>query len=46
MKAGDLVKIKYDGTLTVVKKIEGDWVHLHDEEVSFSADKLEVVSCG
>ena len=55
MKVGDLVRIKYDGVVALVVRIEDgaaghprygarSWVHLLDQPVPFRADKLEVVN--
>jgi len=46
VQVGDLVRIKYDGTVALVARIiDGDhpWIYLHTGE-SFRSDKLEVVS--
>jgi len=44
MKVGDLVKIIYDGTLTIVTEVTAEWIYLHGEDWAFKADKLEVLS--
>ena len=54
MKVGDLVRLKYDGTVRIVtggtvQALGGHtkpmtWVRLHDERMTFNADKLEVIN--
>lgn len=56
MKVGDLVKIKYDGVVALVTRIESvgnfyksvttptDWYYLLGQPVPFKASKLEVVN--
>jgi len=56
MRVGDLVKIKYDGVVAIVTRIEPMtnfyksiteptiWVFLHDQPVPFRPHTLEVVS--
>ena len=54
MKAGDLVRIKHDGKVSIVTKVKMQtleygtepmiWVSLHNERLTFNADKLEVLS--
>tara|TARA_B100002019_G_C20817923_1_gene379129 strand:- start:56 stop:223 length:168 start_codon:yes stop_codon:yes gene_type:complete len=55
MKVGDLVKIKYDGVVTIVTAIESIphrtgfegpdvWYSLLGQEISFRAAQLEVVT--
>ena len=49
MKVGDLVKLTYDGTITVITRItttlaDDPWYHLLGKETSFRAEKLEVIS--
>ena len=54
MRAGDLVKIKYDGKVRLVTEVEtvqfgsdehiNTWVHLHNERMIFKAEKLEVLN--
>ena len=58
MKVGDLVKIKYNGKLAIVTKVNiaqdlcdgygttvtSIWVHLHNERMTFKAEKLEVIN--
>ena len=54
MKAGDLVRIKYDGKVSIVTGVKVQslgghtkpmtWVRLHDERMTFNADKLEVIN--
>ena len=44
MKVGDLVKIIYDGTLTIVTEVTANWIYVYDEEWAFKADKLELVN--
>ena len=50
MKTGDLVKIKYDGSVGLVVRIDDEclfgaapWIYLHTGE-SFRATNLEVIS--
>lgn len=46
MRVGDLVRVKYDGTVAlVVRVIDGShpWIYLHTGE-SFRSDKLEVIN--
>jgi hypothetical protein len=55
MKVGDLVKIKYDGVVALVTRIESVanfyksvttptvWYHLLNQPVPFKANKLEVI---
>ena len=48
MKVGDLVRVKYDGTVALVTHIEDGarpWIYLHTGE-SFKWDKLELVNEG
>ena len=54
MKVGDLVRIKYDGKVSIVTGVKVQslgghtkamtWVRLHDERMTFNADKLEVIN--
>ncbi len=54
MKVGDLVRIKYDGKVSIVTGVKMQslgghtkpmtWVRLHDERMTFNADKLEVIN--
>ena len=54
MKVGDLVRIKYDGKVSIVTKMKTQtlgghtkprtWVNLHNEWMTFSVDKLEVIN--
>ena len=52
MKIGDLVRIKYDGKVSIVTGVKVQslghgravWVRLHDERMTFNADKLEVIN--
>ena len=54
MRAGDLVKIKYDGKVRLVTEVEtvqfgsdehiNTWVHLHNERMIFKAENLEVLN--
>ena len=54
MKVGDLVRIKYDGKVSIVTGVNVQslgghtkpmtWVRLHDERMTFNADKLEVIN--
>jgi len=53
MKVGDLVKIKYDGVVALVTKIESDttvfvcptrWYSLLGQPVSFRASQIEVIN--
>ena len=56
MKVGDLVKIKYDGTLALVTRIEFvdnyyksitkpvEWIFLSDQDMPFRPHTLEVVN--
>ena len=54
MKAGDLVRIKHDGKVSIVTKVRMQtleygsepmiWVSLHNERLTFNADKLEVIN--
>ena len=54
MKVGDLVRIKYDGKVSIVTKVKTQtlgghtkpmtWVNLHNEWMTFSVDKLEVIN--
>jgi hypothetical protein len=54
MKAGDLVKIKYDDRVKLVTKVEieplehdinrGTWIHLLGEDITFRKEHLEVLS--
>ena len=54
MRAGDLVRIKYDGKVSIVTEVETEhlgvppsetiWVHLHNERMVFKAEKLEVIN--
>ncbi len=52
MQVGDLIRIKYDGVVTLIVEVvlnPGDidphgWFHLLDQPVPFRADKLEVVN--
>ena len=54
MKVGDLVKIKYDGVVTLVTKVEtvqfatseykNIWVHLLGQSVPFKAGNLEIIN--
>lgn len=54
MKVGDLVKIKYDGVVALVTKVEtvqfaanehkNTWVHLLGQSVLFKAANLEVIN--
>ena len=55
MRVGDLVKIKYDGVVTIVTAIESIphrtgfegpdiWYSLLGQEISFRAGQLEVVA--
>jgi len=54
MKVGDLVRIKYDGKVSIVTEVETEhlgvppsetiWVHLHNERMVFKAEKLEVIN--
>jgi len=52
MKVGDLVKIIYNDTVTVVTGIEvvpfsnDIWYHLLGESVTYKGQKLEIVSEG
>jgi len=47
MKVGDLVRIKYDGTVALVARVlfgnHHPWIYLHTGE-SFRGDKLEVIN--
>ena len=46
MQVGDLVRVKYDGTVALVIRIEDGarpWIYLHTGE-SFKWDKLELVN--
>ena len=46
MQVGDLVRIKYDGTVAIVARIEDGarpWIYLHTGE-SFKWDKLELIN--
>ena len=54
MKVGDLVRVKYDGTVGLVQRVDGGtdengvfqfgpWIYLHTGE-SFKSDKLELVN--
>tara|TARA_E500000331_G_scaffold342193_1_gene375488 strand:- start:665 stop:832 length:168 start_codon:yes stop_codon:yes gene_type:complete len=55
MKVGDLVKIKYDGVVALVTRIEfvdnyyksitkpTEWVFLQGQEMPIKADKLKVI---
>ena len=50
MKVGDLVRIKYDGTIGLVVKVETHrksrpclWIHLHSGE-ALKPEYLEVIS--
>ena len=54
MKVGDLVRVKYDGTVGLVQRVDGvtdengvfqfgPWIYLHTGE-SFKSDKLELVN--
>ncbi len=56
MQVGDLVKIKYDGVVALVTRIESvdnyyksitkpvEWVYLSGQEMPFRAHTLEVVN--
>ena len=52
MRAGDLVRIKYDGKVSIVTGVKVQslghgravWVRLHDERMTFNANKLEVIN--
>jgi hypothetical protein len=54
MQVGDLVRIKYDGKVSIVTEVEtvqfgsdehiNTWIHLHNERLVFKAEKLEVIS--
>jgi len=56
VQVGDLVKIKYDGVVALVTRIESvdnyyksiakpiEWVFLHGQDMPFKASKLEVVN--
>ena len=52
MKVGDLVRIKYDGKVSIVTGVKVQslghgravWGRLHDERMTFNADKLEVIN--
>jgi hypothetical protein len=55
MKIGDLVKIKYDGVVTLITEIESyphpsgfegptRWYSLLDQPISFRANQIEVIS--
>ena len=54
MKVGDLVKIKYDGKVSIVTEVKMQslgghtkpmgWVRLHNEWMTFNVDKLEVIN--
>ena len=54
MEIGDLVKIKYDGRVSLITKVEtiqltsveykNTWIHLLGEDVPFTKDRLEVIS--
>ena len=46
MQVGDLVRIKYDGTVAIAVRIEDGarpWIYLHTGE-SFKWDKLELIN--
>ena len=48
MKVGDLVRVKYDGSVGIIASVEQangfkPWVRLHTGE-EFRSDKLEVIS--
>ena len=54
MKVGDLVRIKYDGKVSIVTGVKVQslgghtkpmtWVRLHNERMTFNGDKLEVIN--
>ena len=54
MKVGDLVKIKYDGVVALITKVEtiqiplspykATWIHLLNQPVSFKAGQLEAIN--
>ena len=54
MKVGDLVRIKYDGVVALITKVEidsvdpdgnnGRYFHLLGQPVPFRADRIEVIS--
>jgi hypothetical protein len=52
VKVGDLVRIKYDGKVGIVTGVKVQslghgravWVRLHNERMTFSVDKLEVIN--
>ena len=53
MRVGDLVKIKYNGVVTLVVEVEvcqtgenrpGAWYHLLNQPVSFRAENLEAIN--
>ena len=54
MKVGDLVRIKYDGKVSIVTEVKMQsvgghtkpmaWVRLHNEWMTFSVEKLEVIN--
>ena len=54
MQVGDLVRIKYDGKVSIVTGVKVQslgghtkpmtWVRLHNEWVTFNVDKLEVIN--
>ena len=48
MKVGDLVKIKYDGVVALITKVETPdgnvWVHLLGQPVPFRTNRLEVIN--
>ena len=58
MKVGDLVKIKYDGVVALVTRIESvsnfyksvtkptEWVFLSGQDMPFRPHRLEVVNAG
>ena len=56
MKTGDLVRVKHDGKVRLITKVEivqfatneykNTWVHLLGEDVCFKKDNLEVLNEG
>jgi hypothetical protein len=54
VKVGDLVKIKYDGVVALITKVEtvqvplspykATWIHLLNQPVSFKVQQLEVIN--